>query len=565
MKVHNTPQGSPEWHALRASHFTASEAPAMMGVSKYQTRSELLHQKATGLTADVGPAQQAIFDRGHATEAMARPLVEELIGDELFPIVASEGRLLASMDGADMLCDTLFEHKLWNEELAAQVRAGELDAHYYWQLEQQLLVTGARRVIFVCSDGTSEKFVHMEYRPVPGRAGQLIAGWAQFADDLAAYTPPPVTVEAVASPVESLPAVSVRMEGSIAVISNLDLFGAKLQAFVERIDRAPSTDQAFADAEAAIKTLQTAQDALEQAEAAALAQTASIEQMRRTVADYTALARSTRLALEKIVKARKEQIKVEIVTEARNAFEAHIAGLNKRLGKPYMPVVATDFAGVIKGKRTLASLRDAVDTELARAKIEANAIGDRIQFNMQTLRDMAGEHAFLFADSNVLVLKANDDLRAVIGQRLAEHEAAEVKRLEAERERIRQEEQRKLEAATRQQMRLQEASEGAPLVPAELATAAAAIPLLEQAVELACTMSQVEQAVDQEQGEPLFKLGDFNSRLGFALTGDFVKSLGIEPVGRERTALLYRASDFNRLCLALIAHIQRSQHAALAA
>ena len=41
--------------------------------------------------------------------------------------------------GIDRAKSLGFEHKLWNETLAAQVRAGELDPHYYWQLEQQIL------------------------------------------------------------------------------------------------------------------------------------------------------------------------------------------------------------------------------------------------------------------------------------------------------------------------------------------------------------------------------------------------------------------------------------------
>lgn len=178
MKIHNVAQGSAEWHALRAQHFTASEAPAMMGASKYQTRTDLLTMKKTGIAPEVNQAQQYIFDRGHATEALARPLVEVMIGEELYPVVGTDGNLLASMDGATMLGETLFEHKLWNESLVAQVKAGELDPHYYWQLEQQLLVSGAERVIFVCSDGTAENFVHMEYRSVAGRAAQLVEGWS---------------------------------------------------------------------------------------------------------------------------------------------------------------------------------------------------------------------------------------------------------------------------------------------------------------------------------------------------------------------------------------------------
>ena len=45
MKIIDVTQGTPEWHAVRAEYFTASEAPAMMGVSKYQSRSDLLLQK----------------------------------------------------------------------------------------------------------------------------------------------------------------------------------------------------------------------------------------------------------------------------------------------------------------------------------------------------------------------------------------------------------------------------------------------------------------------------------------------------------------------------------------
>lgn len=189
MNIHNVTQGSPEWHALRAGFFTASEAPAMMGASKYQTRADLLQQKKTRLAEDVSPQKQALFNRGHAAEAAARLIVEEMIGEELYPVTASRDQLLASMDGMNMAETVLFEHKLWNASLAAQVRAGELEPHYYWQLEQQLWVSGAERVIFVCSDGTRRNFVHMDYRPVPGRAEALLAGWRQFGTELQGFEP----------------------------------------------------------------------------------------------------------------------------------------------------------------------------------------------------------------------------------------------------------------------------------------------------------------------------------------------------------------------------------------
>lgn len=64
MKVHTVAQGSDAWHALRADHNTASEAPAMMGASKYQSRTELLAAKKTGITPDVTSSQQFISTRG---------------------------------------------------------------------------------------------------------------------------------------------------------------------------------------------------------------------------------------------------------------------------------------------------------------------------------------------------------------------------------------------------------------------------------------------------------------------------------------------------------------------
>ena len=208
--------------------------------------------------------------------------------------------------------------------------------------------------------------------------------------------------------------------------------------------------QGFANAESACKTLQAAQDALEAAESSALAQTASIDELCRTMAHYRDMAKSTRLTLEKIVKAQKEKVREDIRRGGVEALAAHIAGLNERLGKPYMPAIPADFAGAMKGKKTIASLRDAVNTTLAHAKIEANQVADRIQLNLNTLRELAKDHGFLFADTAQIVQKQPDDLTALVKARIAEHREAEQKRLDAERERIRQEEEAKARAAAAQ-------------------------------------------------------------------------------------------------------------------
>ena len=449
--LHELVQGSPKWHQFRLDHDGASEAAAMLGLSKNVSRSELLRVKHTGIAKEFSDfVQEKILDRGHEVEALARPMAEAIIGEELYPATYSYGNLSASCDGLTMDGETAFEHKQWNERLGIAVHAKTLPDEHQPQCQQVMMVTGAKRVLFMVSDGTPDNCQWMFVEPHAKWIERIKAGWAMFHQDLDNYQPPEVIPAAVATPVMALPALSIQVTGSIALVDNLKLFGERLAVFIDGLDKNPSDDQAFANAEQAIKTLGTAETALEAAKASALAQTASIDEMTRTVALYASQARTTRLMLEKLVKARKESIRIEIVQAGKDALTAHINGLNKRLGKPYMPTIAADFPGVIKGKKTVASLHDAVDTELARAKIEANAVADRIGLNVNTLQELASEHKFLFADTAQIVLKEPDDLTALVKLRIAEHKAAEQKRLDAEREKIRQEEQAKAEARAKE-------------------------------------------------------------------------------------------------------------------
>ncbi|CAI8804757.1 YqaJ viral recombinase family protein [Pseudomonas zeae] len=441
MKIHNVAQGSEAWHALRANYFTASEAPAMMGASKQMKRTELLHAKKTGLDRDVSWwVQKNLFDKGHEAEALARPILEGRIGEDLFPVVGTEGDLLASLDGCTILGDVLFEHKMWNEQLAADVRAGNLDAHYYWQLEQQLLVSGAEKVIFVCSDGTEENFVSMEYTPVPGRAATLVAGWKQFQADLQEFAPAEVVPEAVGKPPESLPALRIEVSGMVTA-SNLEQFKAHSLAVFGSINTELETDQHFADAEKTVKWCSDVEERLEAAKQHALSQTESIDALFRTIDEISAEARAKRLMLDKLVKARKLSIREDIVMDAAKALQVHIDQINASLGgKTRMPAVPADFAGAIKGKKTISSLRDSADSELARAKIAASQVGDSIRTNLASLDELAADYLFLFNDIQQLVMKANDDLVALIKVRISEHQKAEEQKAEALREQIRQEE-----------------------------------------------------------------------------------------------------------------------------
>ena len=118
MNMHDFVQGSDAWHQHRATHFNASDAPAMLGCSPYKTRSALLHETATGIVdAEIDPATARRFADGHRIEALARPLAEQIIGEELAPLVLADGKYSASFDGLTFEGDTAWECKTLNAAL----------------------------------------------------------------------------------------------------------------------------------------------------------------------------------------------------------------------------------------------------------------------------------------------------------------------------------------------------------------------------------------------------------------------------------------------------------------
>lgn len=448
MNIIEAAQGSSEWLAVRARHFTASEAPAMLGLSKYKTRQELLREKATGLTEEVDANKQRLFDAGHASEAAARPLAEAFLQEDLFPATGSaeiDGLpLLASFDGLNMEETLVWENKLASATVEAMIASGDLDGTYWPQVEQQLMVSGAERALFTACDG-EQITAQLWYESKPERRAQLIAGWKQFAEDLAGYQHVEPAAVAVAAPIKDLPAISVIVSGALTVETNFPVWSVELNDFISRIPETPSTDQEFADCKAAVAALKKAEIQLDAEETRMLTQVAAIDEMKREKKTLFDLARNTRLALEKLVVARDVIVKREIMQEGTDATKQYIDGLNRRLGMSIMPAVPFNAAAAIRNKKNYASMRNSVSDAVATFKIAASEIADKIQINLASLAD-AKEYDFLFHDRATLAMKAPDDLALVIKSRIQDHQIAEEKRLAAEREKIRAEEEAKAAA-----------------------------------------------------------------------------------------------------------------------
>ena len=459
MKILNLVQGSAEWLKAREEHFNASEAPSIFGESKYKSRTALLNEKK-GVKEKVSDHLQKLFDKGHETEDKARDLLEFETAETFEPIVATlevEGLpLLASLDGISEDHKTIFEHKLWNEVLAENVRNNVLEPTYYWQLEQQLLVAGAERALFMVSDGTGVNREMMYYTSLPERRSKLIAGWHEFKKDFEGHEVKAKQEVVVARKQDSFPLMQCSVEGS-TVVSNLGEYIPVIQKLAdEQMSLILETDQDFADKEAFNKNVKAGRATLK-------TQATDIEKQFESLAEFNGYVKQADTILQKLqshgekqVKEAKTAKKLSIVNNAQAEFNKHLAELSETINKVQITQIVIDFEAVMKGKRSFEKMEEAVNSELAKAKIEANEIAQVIRKNLDSLTELAGNHKFLFSDHAMLLLKDNDDLVNLIKARIAEHEQAEAERKRQEQERIEREAKEKAEREAKAKLEAEE-------------------------------------------------------------------------------------------------------------
>lgn len=550
MQEHKIIQGTPEWHEFRSRHLNASDAPAMMGESPYKTRDELLREKATGVAVDVSEETQRRFDDGHRFEALARPLAEKIIGEELYPVVGSEGKFGASFDGMTMLGDVIFEHKTLNAALAAIDPDEELPLYHRIQMEHQFVVSGAEKCLFMASKwDAADQLIgesHRWHSPDLALRQRIVDGWAQFEKDLAGYVPPEAKPEAVGRAPDALPALRIELTGQVTT-SNLSEFRAHAQAVLGSIKRDGFlTDEDFASADKTAKWCADVESRLDAAKQHALAQTTSIDELFRTLDAIKEDTRQVRLTLEKTVKARKEAVKLERITKAKSDFSAHVAALQSEITDVRLAVLAPDFGGAIKGLKTLVSVDNAIGVAMANAKIAADQQAADLRAKLAWISaTVAAEYRYLFSDLL--------DMQRLVGYPFEVFKQAVLARVslrqkteEDDRERIRKEEAAKLAAQAESKTPPPSAADLAVSLGAEMVGGSHFVP---------AQPTLPPRVVDVIDAPPTLKLGEINARLGFTLSADFLAQLGF-VAHQERSSRLYHERDWPHICAALIRHIQ---------
>ena len=468
MQIIQHAQGTPEWLAHRATCYNASDVPAMLGISPYKTRTQLMHEMATGITPDVDAATQRQFDDGHRFEALARPYAEQILDDDLYPVFANEDKyglqrpLSASSDGLNMEFTKNFEHKRLNADLRRVFENDEplLELHTS-QMEQQHMVFGVDETLFMGSkfdqNGELEEKYERTYKSDPAMRERILAGWAQFEIDLEEYKrklaageieQPKAAPKAEA--IQALPSVFVQATGMVTA-SNLAEFKEAATLFIAAIKTELVSDQDFADAESTVKFCKEAETNLEATKASVLAQMSTVDEVVRTLDHIKKQLADKRLMLDKLVKSEKEQRKGAIVTKADKDFTEYAMQLEVEikpigLNRATVSAARMGFADAIKGLKSLASMQEKVDNALRDAKFAVDQEAADIRKKLAWCKENAAGQSALFPDLQSLMVLPMDAFALTITSRIEKQKADEAARLEAETARIRAEEEAKATA-----------------------------------------------------------------------------------------------------------------------
>lgn len=429
LEEHELIQGEPEWDAFRFEHDGSSEIASALGLDKKNLRNDMLHAKSSGIPKMFSAwLQENVLDKGHKLEALARPIIEKMIGTRLYPMVYSRGRPSASCDGIKMDGTIGWEHKQWNESLAEAVRAGELPDTHMPQVQQQLLITGAEKWIFTVSDGTEEKMVSMEVLPDPAWFERILAGWEQFNKDCENYQHIEHAEKPIADVVIELPALFIHAKGEITT-NNMHEFGIALTAKLEEVRAIKLiTDQDFSNAEAAAKQFRDTCDKLKIAKAQMLEQTVSIGEAARMMDAWHEQLRVTALDLEKRVKEEKLNKQTAIILAVKVAYAEHIDSLESEINPIRLNLSIPDFSGALKGKRVLSAWHNAVDTLLSQEKSKANMQASDIRAKLAWCKENAAGMSFLFPDLQQIINKPLDDFILLIQSRIKVHKETEARK-----------------------------------------------------------------------------------------------------------------------------------------
>ncbi len=220
------------------------------------------------------------------------------------------------------------------------------------------------------------------------------------------------------------------------ISQNVADFATQVKTYLAGINTVLKTDDDFAQAEADCKDLKAIEDNTRAAIKAVLEGNADVAQLVATAEASAEELRTTRLQLEKLVKAQKAQVRADIIARTKNAIHAQIDVADETIRPALRKVLrVAELDGILdeaaKGKKTLDGLEKSCASVLAdwTALIQKSA-----DYLAKRYAHIPADRLHLFPDL-ADVLAINSGFEETIAARIAaddERQAAERARIEAE-------------------------------------------------------------------------------------------------------------------------------------
>lgn len=200
--------------------------------------------------------------------------------------------------------------------------------------------------------------------------------------------------------------------------SNLAAFRESVMAALATVNLSPQTDEEFGQAELDVKVLKQAEAVVVEAKTQALVQAEDLQRLFAALDEVRWGVREARLELEKRVTEQKKKVRKDLIDEAKSRIECadHVRAKYGSL-----------LSMSIKGKRTIASIREGLDKTVAQAN---QIIGE----NRKVIAEFEAEHGItLVPDKDNLETMSCDYVTGELRRRLEAYRAdQERKRLEEE-------------------------------------------------------------------------------------------------------------------------------------
>jgi len=152
-------------------------------------------------------------------------------------------------------------------------------------------------------------------------------------------------------PFEEIP-LTVAAKGEV-ITSNVSEFRELVRAALGVINRSPSTDEDFGQAELDVKALKTVETRIVEAKDKALQDAETLYSLLKELDETSAEVRDARLTLEKTIKDKKEEVKNQLVEEYLALYDIDPRDARRQF--------LVGLQNSVKGKRTLASMRESLE------------------------------------------------------------------------------------------------------------------------------------------------------------------------------------------------------------